>query len=249
MNQLRTVVSPSLMARASAALLPQMEMNDCVSMRYNMNCKETQVNTSCVATVAKRRRMEMHDRLKKAREQAGFETATDAARKFGWTETTYRAHENGQRNIPRERAPIYARAFRVSPEWLLYGRGSAGKKPVPLVGFVGAGAEVFSIDDGGSLDEIEPPPGIGPHAVAVQVRGDSMYPRYMEGDTLIYDAHVPLEKADGQECVVALRDGRRFVKIVRVTNSSVQLESFNAPPIRDQDVEWAGPILWVKRGA
>lgn len=249
MNQLRTVVGSSPMARASAVMLPQMEMNDCLSMQHNMNCEGAQVNTSCVATVAKKRRMEMHERLKKAREQAGFETATDAARKFGWTVTTYRAHENGQRNIPRETAPAYARAFRVSPEWLLFGRGTAGKKPVPLVGFVGAGAEVFPIDDGGALDEIEPPPGIGPNAVAVQVRGDSMYPRYMEGDTLIYDAHVPLEKADGQECVVALRDGRRFVKIVRVSGETVSLESFNAPPIRDQEVEWAGPVLWVKRRA
>ena len=76
-----------------------------------------------------------------------------------------------------------------------------------------------------------------------------MYPRYMEGDTLIYDSHVPIERADGQECVVGLRDGRRFVKIVRVSGTSVSLESFNAPPMRDQEVDWAGPILWVKRGA
>jgi len=194
--------------------------------------------------------MEMHDRLRKAREQAGFENAADAARKFGWTESTYRAHENGYRSIPRAKAPVYARAFRVSPEWLLYGRGTGGKKPVPVVGFVGAGAEVFAIDDGGFLDEIEAPPGIGPNAVAVLVKGDSMYPRYMEGDTLIYDAHAPLERADGQECVVALPDGRRFVKVVRVNGQgTVTLESFNAPPMRDMPVEWAAPILWVRRAA
>lgn len=191
---------------------------------------------------------EMHDRLKKAREEAGFENASDAARKFGWVETTYRAHENGQRNIPGTRAPIYARAFRVSPEWLLYGRGDGIKKPVPMVGLVGAGAEIFAIDDGGSLDEVEPPPGIGPNAVAVQVRGDSMYPRYMEGDLLIYDAHASLKRADGQECVVALPDGRRFVKVVRADGEgTATLESFNAPPMRSQIIEWVAPILWVKR--
>lgn len=109
---------------------------------------------------------------------------------------------------------------------------------------------MFAIDDGGCLDEIEAPPGIGPNAVAVQVRGDSMYPRYMEGDTLIYDAHSPLEKADGQECVVALHDGRRFVKVVRVNGQgTVTLESFNAPPLREVMVEWVAPILWVRRAA
>lgn len=192
--------------------------------------------------------MEMHERLKIARERAGFASAAEVARKFGWTETTYRAHENGQRNIPRSKAPTYARAFRVSPEWLLYGRGEALRKAVPLVGMVGAGAEVFAIDDGGSLEDIEPPPGVGPDAVAVEVRGDSMYPRYMEGDLLIYDAHAPLSKADGQECVVALADGRRFVKIVRgEANGRATLESFNAPPMRNMELMWAAPISWVKR--
>lgn len=190
----------------------------------------------------------MHERLKIARERAGFTSAAEVARKFGWTETTYRAHENGQRNIPRERAPVYARAFRVSPEWLLFGRGEDRKRQVPLVGMVGAGAKIFPIDDGGALDEIDPPPGIGPDAVAVEVRGDSMYPRYIEGDVLIFDAHVSLSRADGQECVVALPDGRRFIKVVRAEGENVAtLESFNAPPMRGEHVEWVAPILWVKR--
>jgi len=194
--------------------------------------------------------MDMSERLRLARENAGFLTAVDAARRFGWGETTYRSHENGQRNIPAKRAPIYARAFRVSPEWLLYGRGDGTKKPVPLVGYVGAGAEVFAIDDGGALDEIEPPPGIGPEAVAVKVRGDSMFPRYSEGDLLIYDTFIPLTRADGQECVVSLLDGRKFVKTVRVEGEGrATLESWNAPPIRNVAVEWVAPILWVKRAA
>lgn len=192
----------------------------------------------------------MHDRLKTAREQAGFESAVDAARRFGWTESTYRAHENGQRNIPRTAAPRYARAFRVSAEWLLLGVGDSTKKSVPLVGYVGAGSEVYAVDDGGSLDDIDPPPGIGPEAVAVKVRGESMYPRYMDGDILIFDKHATsLDRVDGQECVVSLTDGRKFVKMVRAEGKcTATLESYNAPPIRSVEVEWAAPILWVKRG-
>ncbi|MBN8294531.1 helix-turn-helix transcriptional regulator [Rhodobacter sp. NTK016B] len=190
----------------------------------------------------------MSERLRRAREDAGFSDAASAARRFGWPETTYRAHENGQRNFPKKRAEIYARAFRVSPEWLLLGVGDARKKAVPLVGYVGAGAEVYAIDDGGALDEIDPPPGIGPSAVAVMVRGDSMYPRYMEGDVLIYDTHTPLQAADGQECVVSLTDGRKFVKLVRAEpDGSVTLESWNTPPIRRAQCEWLAAIIWVKR--
>lgn len=193
-------------------------------------------------------RMEPHERLREARAAAGFEDAAEAARRFGWTEATYRSHENGTRNFTKEGAKRYARAFRVSPEWLYLGIGDASKKPVPFVGYVGAGAEVFPIDDGGCLDDMEPPPGIGPEAVAVKVRGDSMFPRYMEGDVLIYDQHSTLPKADGQECIVSLPDGRKFVKLVRAEpDGTATLESWNAAPMRHLAVEWVAIIRWVKR--
>lgn len=68
--------------------------------------------------------MTANQRLKFVRERAKFETAADAARRFGWNETTYRSHENGHRGFPAKRAPIYAKAYKVSEEWLLYGKGS-----------------------------------------------------------------------------------------------------------------------------
>ncbi|MGG7567878.1 LexA family transcriptional regulator [Rhodovulum sp. DZ06] len=188
------------------------------------------------------------ERLREIRTNAGFATAAEAARKFGWSPVTYRAHESGQNGMRPNVAKVYARAFRVSPEWLLYGEGGPEKKGVPLVGEVGAGAIVFPLDDGGSLDEIDPPPGIGPSAVAVRVTGDSMYPRYDEGDVLVYDRHALPDELVNQECVVRLLDGRTYVKILRsAASGTYSLESHNAPPIRDVQIEWAAPILWVKR--
>ena len=60
-------------------------------------------------------------RLQEARRKAGYENATDAARAFGWNPVTYGAHENGGRGLSRQ-AERYAKAFGVTPEWLLYGR-------------------------------------------------------------------------------------------------------------------------------
>ncbi|MBN2759481.1 MAG: helix-turn-helix transcriptional regulator [Rhodobacteraceae bacterium] len=192
--------------------------------------------------------MDMHERLRQAREKAGFEDAASAARRFGWGLSSYRSHENGQRGYKLDKAIAYGRAFRVSPEWLLFGKGDGQRKPVPLVGYVGAGAEMIPHDDGGALDEIEPPPGVGPSAVAVRVRGDSMYPRYMDGDLLIYDSHASIYDANGQECVVSLPDGRAFVKTVRLEpGGKVTLESWNAPPIHGTMPVWVAPIVWVKR--
>jgi phage repressor protein C with HTH and peptisase S24 domain len=188
------------------------------------------------------------ERLRQIRIDAGFAHASEAARKFGWSPVTFRAHESGQNGMRPDVAKVYARAFRVSPEWLLYGQGGPEKKSLPLVGYVGAGAEVYPIDDGGALDEIDPPPGIGPSAVAVRVKGDSMWPRYDEGDVLVYDRHAAPADLINSECVVKLSDGRTLVKILRNASAGLfALESHNAPPIRDVEIEWAAPIMWVKR--
>lgn len=66
---------------------------------------------------------EPKDRLVWAREQAGYAKATDAISAFGWHNSTYHAHENGQNGIKPKVAERYAAAFGVTPEWLLYGRG------------------------------------------------------------------------------------------------------------------------------
>lgn len=66
---------------------------------------------------------EIHQRLQLARQAAGFENPAQAARRFGWKEPTYYAHENGSRGIRRDLALIYARAFKVSPLWLIAGQG------------------------------------------------------------------------------------------------------------------------------
>jgi SOS-response transcriptional repressor LexA len=59
------------------------------------------------------------NRLKQARIDAGFESAADAARAFGWPEPAYRHHENGTRGFGADAARKYGRAFKVTPAWLL----------------------------------------------------------------------------------------------------------------------------------
>jgi phage repressor protein C with HTH and peptisase S24 domain len=63
-----------------------------------------------------------HQRLRLAREQAGFARASDAARALGIEEPTYLGHENGSRGLSRA-AARYARFFGVSLDWLIDGRG------------------------------------------------------------------------------------------------------------------------------
>lgn len=194
----------------------------------------------------------VESRLKWARREAGFATATAAARTHGWPVSTYLGHENGDRAPSRRAAKRYAKAFHVRWDWLLEGEAapSFASTMAPVLGYVGAGAEIFPLDDPAfreSFDEVELPPGAPPGTVAVIARGDSMYPRYFDGEKLFY---INREQAPsdliGQECVVKLKDGRMLVKILR-KGSRVRrfnLESWNAPLLEDQDVEWAAPVKW-----
>jgi SOS-response transcriptional repressor LexA len=53
------------------------------------------------------------NRLKKAREQAGWKFGRSAAIDNGWPESSYRAHERGTRTIGQDDAEKYARRFRA----------------------------------------------------------------------------------------------------------------------------------------
>jgi hypothetical protein len=72
--------------------------------------------------------------LRFAREKAGFATAKEAAEAMGAPVSTYIGHENGGRGFPATKAQRYASFFRVTPEWLLYGRGTgpAGAAASPV---------------------------------------------------------------------------------------------------------------------
>jgi hypothetical protein len=67
--------------------------------------------------------MELHERLKKAREHAKFETVTEAAEALGVPYPTYAGHENGTSGFRRDSATLYARRFGVSLDWLLAEKG------------------------------------------------------------------------------------------------------------------------------
>ena len=82
----------------------------------------------------------IHERLIAARTEAGYETASDAARAYGWNENTYRSHENGERGIKSIVAEKYSRAFNVSLAYILTGEGYKylpySNEHIPIRGYV-----------------------------------------------------------------------------------------------------------------
>lgn len=81
------------------------------------------------------------DRLRLARTNAGYETPSDAARaNRNINKNTLISNENGNRDISRKMAQVYADAFGVSAGWLLYGNAPVEQRPTPLISWVSAGA-------------------------------------------------------------------------------------------------------------
>lgn len=124
----------------------------------------------------------------------------------------------------------------------------------PLVGFVGAGAEVYAIDDhlkGGGLEEIEAPFPVPLHTVCVAVRGDSMMPVYEDGDLIGYSrAHGDPAQLLNRRCLVKLVDGRLFIKVLKRGSGPglFTLSSFNAPDIEDVALEWVAAFDFTVAG-
>lgn len=194
---------------------------------------------------------ERANRLKQTRIKAGYATNAEAARAMGVVASTYRGHDNGSRGFSSERAQKYARFFRISYEWLQTGKGdpSNDAPDANLVGLVGAGAEIFPADDA-MLEAAPSPPGSWEVPEVLQVRGDSMYPAYNDGDLIYCKQRLNSpDDAIGLECMVKVEGGQRLLK--RVSKGSKRrfftLLSYNAPPIEDVRLEWAAPVVWIRR--
>lgn len=186
------------------------------------------------------------ERLRLARQARGYATKAEAARAFQWNENTYTSAENGNRAPSREAAQRYAAGFRIRLDWLLEGRGpmSSGGGAVPVIGYVGAGAEIFPLDDG-AFDPIEPPFAAPEGAVAFRVRGDSQYPAYRNGTIIIAVPTPDPAACINRRAVVTLDDGRRLLKEVAVgaTPGHFTLLSHNAPPISDARIVHAAQVI------
>ena len=196
--------------------------------------------------------MDINERLRHARKEAGFETAAAAAAGLGVPYPTYAGHENGYKGaFRRDEAVKYAKKFRVNLDWLLTGRGPMrSATEVPVLGYVGAGAEVLPIDDhaqGAALDTIDI--GMPQDVVALIIRGESQYP-LKDGWVVLYSRDhdgVP-DAVIGKLCVVKVHEGPTLLKTVRRgrTQKLYTLESWNAPLREDTRLEWASPVIEIR---
>lgn len=189
------------------------------------------------------------NRLTELRNSAGL-SIDEVAEKTGLSTSYVSRLERGERNLSVKTMAAFAQALGVTPSELL---AVAPARMIPVVGYVGAGQEVYAIDDhakGDGIEEVECPwDDLAHSTVAVRVRGDSMVPAYFNGDLIFYERQdTDLTHLLGKECVVALADGRKFIKQLRRTPSGQwYLHSHNADPILGVEIEWAARVRLIAR--
>lgn len=119
---------------------------------------------------------------------------------------------------------------------------------VSVVGYIGAGGSII-FEDMGNEETVVRPPGIDGPLVALVVRGDSMFPRYKDGDIIYiqrtHDGILP--EYLGDDCAVRLVSGETYIKqIIRGSEEGkFTLISYNAPPMEDVEIEWATPVAFM----
>ncbi|WP_162243328.1 XRE family transcriptional regulator [Methylobacterium sp. Leaf399] len=159
------------------------------------------------------------ERLKWARDKAGFADAADAIERLGFVSSTYYGHENGDR-VPRaDKIREYARLYNVPYVWLLEGGAEPNpgaehtyvtenaSKPMqrqlyaeaellPVYGLATGGPVGHADFNGDVVDRIARPPMLTSvhNAYAVYVSGDSMEPRYLAGETVYVHPGKPVRK-------------------------------------------------------
>jgi SOS-response transcriptional repressor LexA len=201
------------------------------------------------------------DRLRIARERL-FATSLDAARALGIPPASYWQYEHAELSRGRDYGPNeaerFARRFRVSPEWLLTGRGRGiGKtepieppdaSKVPVVGYVGPGARAHF--HAAAQGEVDRPTGAPASTVALEIRGDSLggiFDRWL----IYYDSvrRPATPEQMGELCAVGLADGRVLIKQLQRgrREGRFNLGSPNQAPINDIAVDWAAGVTWMSR--
>lgn len=171
---------------------------------------------------------------------------TQVAKAAGISYTTLASFVQGDtRSLKGENETKIANAYDV-PIAEIFEGSSARPRPrrtVPLVGYVGAGAEAHYYERA-DLGEVDAPDSATPQTVAAEIKGPSLGPIF---DTwLIFwdDVRTPVTTDQiGRLCIVGLVDGKVLVKRLRhATEGRYHLESNAEPTMYDQEVSWAARV-------
>tara|TARA_R110000787_G_scaffold240243_1_gene346482 strand:- start:9998 stop:10651 length:654 start_codon:yes stop_codon:yes gene_type:complete len=188
------------------------------------------------------------DRIKAILEAKDMSEA-QLSRHVGVSQQAINSVTNGNTKRPRYIGEI-AKALDTSVDWLMYGTGSApevaskpaanvvmpppktdfvpGPQDLPIRGNVRGGSEGIFFDNGDIQGTAHRPGNLTgvPNAFACYVTGDSMEPRYFEGELLYVNPIKPVRPGDF--VLIEMVDHQAFIKrLVRRTADKIIVRQYN----------------------
>ena len=145
--------------------------------------------------------MTVGDRIKKLRIERGL-TQEELASLLGYKhKTSISKIESDARNLTQSKIKAFAEVFGVSPSALLFGlddeeQPKKEKFRVPVLGRVVAGYPMEAVENILDYEEIPEELARQGEFFALQVKGDSMEPRFKEGDVVIVRKQEDVDNGD-----------------------------------------------------
>lgn len=178
--------------------------------------------------------IDLYKNIKKLRELQGM-SQDDLAKLTGYTSRSSIAKiEKGEVDLPRSKIMAFSKALKTSPMALM-GWGNEpsnvelvniGKTVrIPVYGRIPAGMPIEAIED--IEDYIDVPADLVKNndIVALKVVGDSMYPKYLDGDYVVIRKQPDCES--GQDCAVRVNDNDVTLKRVIKEVDGIMLQPIN----------------------
>ena len=196
--------------------------------------------------------MNIGDRIKELRAKKGL-TQQDMADKLNISAAAYGYYEQGKSSIPYEKLILLANIFDSSLDVLagrLDDKDQKNSKRIKVFGEVPAGIPIEAIEDVQdfedlSLDEFS----ISKEYIGLKVKGDSMYPKYLDGDTVIVEVTPTCN--NGDEVVVYVNGyNATLKKLIKNNDGTITLMPLNqnyAPRTYGKDDETITVLGVVKQ--
>lgn len=196
-------------------------------------------------------------RLKALRQQAGLSQA-EIAKKIFISQPAYSKYEVGTSTPNPDTLAALAKVLNTSVDYLIGGETSSPNAiRLNVLGSVPAGKAIEAIEDIVDWEEIPAAMAAGgKEFFALQVKGDSMWPDYLEGDVVIVQKTPVCQTGD--ICVVYVNGYDATLKQVKLNpeeqsltliprNPSYPPRTFSAQEIAELPVSIAGKVVELRR--
>ena len=174
--------------------------------------------------------MQMGERIRQLRLKKGL-TQEELGKYIGVQKSAIRKYEKGEvTNLKRSSIEILANLFNVTPSYLMCiddnNKNDEYYTRIPVLGRIPAGIPIELIEDIIDYEDISPEMTKGgKEYFAVKVKGDSMQPKYIDGDVLIVLKQDSCE--NGQDCIVMVNGNDGTFKRVFIADNGITLQPLN----------------------